>query len=582
MTDVPARVDSHGRWRSLLRWIGRVGVLLYLVLLLATGIRGLQGAVSDVSMWDLQNTSTLLRFLQDLATLWIVDFVRPIPIGALAMLAVGVPGGPQQAQGRRWLGLLFGAALTVLLLVVEEGRFPAGVRGVLAAGGCLLGAWMATAAARGIASLARRAALIAAVALSMVTAGTGVAYLALESAPLSFSAPPVTSEQKRHAYRVLDAARTAKGEVRRLRLTADDVNFLVAWGLSLGSPDRKGAVILRPGHAEAQASVRVPGGWLRGGFLNVVAAGALAIDDGRPRVRLERLRVGRLGVPDAILASAAPVVVWAMRADPDTRKLVKSVARLHFEQDAVEVVLQPRTIHPRILASLLARLGARPDVLAATQDQLQYLVGVAPALPVGDERFAAFVRAALARAMQRSLTSDPALENRAAVFALAVLLGHRRIEDFIGPVTTPQIRRLAAQHVGRVTVRGRSDWTQHFWISAGLALVSAETVSDAAGLLKEELDAGGGSGFSFGDLLADRAGTRFSLATTHDAAAARAMQNRLSGRWPLDDVFPQAADLPEGVQDAELTSVYGGVGGAPYQRLIAEIERRLDGCAALR
>ena len=337
-----------------------------------------------------------------------------------------------------------------------------------------------------------------------------------------------------------------------------------------------------PGHAEAQASVRVPGSWLRGRFLNVVAAGALAIDDGRPRVRLERLRVGRLGIPDAILASASPFVVWAMRADPDTRKLVKSVARLHFEQDAVEVVLQPRTIHPRILASLLARLGARPDVLAATQDQLQYLVGVAPALPVGDERFAAFVRAAFARAMQRSLMSDPALENRAAVFALAVLLGHRRIEDFIGPVTTPQIRRLAAQHVGAVTVRGRSDWTQHFWISAGLALVSAETVSDAAGLLKEELDAGGGSGFSFGDLLADRAGTRFSLAATHDAPAARAMQNRLSGRWPLDDLFPQAADLPEGVQDAELTSIYGGVGGAPYQRLIAEIERRLDGCAALR
>ena len=582
MTDSPPRVDPHGRWRSRLLWIGRVGVLLYLVLLLATGIRGLQGAVSDVSMWDLQNTPTLLRFLQDLATLWIVDFIRPIPIGALAMLAVGVPGGAPQARGRRWLGLLVGAALTALLLAVEEGRFPPGVRGVLAAGGCLLGAWMATAAARGIASLARRAALIAAVALSMVIAGTGVAYLALESAPLPFSAPPVTSEQKRHVYRVLDAARTAKGEVRRLRLTANDVNFLVAWGLSLGSPDRKGTVILMPGHAEAQASVRVPGSWLRGRFLNVVAAGALAIDDGRPRVRLERLRVGRLGIPDAILASASPFVVWAMRADPDTRKLVKSVARLHFEQDAVEVVLQPRTIHPRILASLLARLGARPDVLAATRDQLQYLVGVAPALPVGDERFAAFVRAAFARAMQRSLMSDPALENRAAVFALAVLLGHRRVEDFIGPVTTPQIRRLAAQHVGTVTVRGRSDWTQHFWISAGLALVSAETVSDAAGLLKEELDAGGGSGFSFGDLLADRAGTRFALAATHDAAAARAMQSRLSGRWPLDDLFPRAADLPEGVQDAELTSIYGGVGGAPYQRLIAEIERRLDECAALR
>jgi hypothetical protein len=581
MTESQAQANRHARWRSLLPWIGRVGVLLYLVLLGATGIRELRGAVADVSIFDLQNTPTLLRFLRDLATLWIVDFIRPMPLGALAMLAVGVPGGQQPARVRRWLGLLVGEALTALLVAVEEGRFPIGMRGALAAGGCLLGAWMAMAAARGIVSLVRRAALIAAVALSVATVGTGLAYLALESAPLPFSALPVTSEQKRHVYRVLAAAHAANGDVRRLRLTAHDVNFLLAWGLSLGSPDRKGAVVLMPGHAQAQASVRVPSGWLRGRFVNVVAVGAMAIDDGRLRLRLERLRVGRLDVPDAILASASPFVVWAMRADPDTWKQVTSVARLHFHQDAVEVVLQPKS-HPRIMASLLARLGAKPDVLAATQDQVQYLVSVAQVLPVGDDRFAAFVRAAFVRAKQRSQMSDPALENRAAVFALATLLGHRRIEDFIGPVTTPQVRRLAAQHVGRVTLRGRRDWTQHFWISAGLALSSGETVSDAAGLFKEELDADGGSGFSFGDLLADRAGTRFALAATHDAAAGRAMQDRLSGRWPLDDLFPQAADLPEGIQDAELTSVYGGVGGIPYQRLVMEIERRLDGSALLR
>ena len=580
---VASYVEPPSRRRSLPLWLGRIGVFLYLVLLLATGIRGLRGAVADVSIWDLQNTHMLLRWLRDLATLWMVDFVRPIPIGALAMLAVGAPDNPQQTRRRwRFLGLLAGALLTVLLVVAEQGRSPAAMRTILALGGCLLGAWVGTAALRGIGPLARRIALMLAVVAGLTMAATGLAYLAVEPAPLPFSAAPLTSEQKRHVYGVLEAARSGDDEVRRLRLTAHDVNFLLAWGLSLGSPDRKGTVVLMPGHAEAQASLRLPSGWLRGGYVNVVAAGALAVDRGRPRLRLERLRVGRFAVPGVILAGASPLAVWAVRADPDTRELVKAILGLRLEQDAVEMVFQPRSVHPRLMASLLARLGAKPDVLAATQDHLQYLVGVAPTIPSGEDRFTAFVRAAFLHARQRSQGSEPTLENRAAVFALAVLLGHRRVEDFIGPVSTPEIRRLAAKRVGRVSVRGRDDWTQHFWVSAGLALLSAETVSDAAGLLKEELDAGGGSGFSFGDLLADRAGTRFALAATRDVAAARAMQNRLSGRWPLDDLFPRAADLPEGIQDAELTSKYGAVGGGPYQALVAEIERRLDRCAALR
>ena len=61
--------------------------------------------------------------------------------------------------------------------------------------------------------------------------------------------------------------------------------------------------------------------------------------------------------------------------------------------------------------------------------------------------------------------------------------------------------------------RRRADWTRHFTLSGGLTVMSAVGPSDAAGLLKEELDADGGSGFSFGDLMADRAGTTFAEKT---------------------------------------------------------------------
>ena len=108
-------------------------------------------------------------------------------------------------------------------------------------------------------------------------------------------------------------------------------------------------------------------------------------------------------------------------------------------------------------------------------------------------------------------------------------------------------------------------------------------MSDGAGLFKEETDSGeGGSGFSFADLLADRAGTEFALAATRDARSARKMQKRLSAGFSVDDVFPDAAGLPESIPDAELQSKYGGVGGVGYEKVVADIERRLSTCPALR
>jgi hypothetical protein len=106
-------------------------------------------------------------------------------------------------------------------------------------------------------------------------------------------------------------------------------------------------------------------------------------------------------------------------------------------------------------------------------------------------------------------------------------------------------------------------------------------MSDQVGVLKEELDADGGSGFSFADLLADRSGTAFAVAATRDEEAARAVQERLSHGFRVDDVFPPAADLPEGLPDREFQSRYGGVGGAQYQKVVAELDRRLSRCALL-
>ena len=77
---------------------------------------------------------------------------------------------------------------------------------------------------------------------------------------------------------------------------------------------------------------------------------------------------------------------------------------------------------------------------------------------------------------------------------------------------------------------------------------------------KELDDSRNSSGFSFNDLGADRAGTRFGemAAASYQGAAHLSRQVERSLREP--DFFPVIANLPEYMTEAEFKRRYGGVG----------------------
>jgi hypothetical protein len=59
------------------------------------------------------------------------------------------------------------------------------------------------------------------------------------------------------------------------------------------------------------------------------------------------------------------------------------------------------------------------------------------------------------------------------------------------------------------------------------------------------------------------------------------MQARLARDVAVDDLFPPAADLPENLTVEQFRRDFGGVGSTRYRAKMAEIEARLDRCAAL-
>ena len=117
----------------------------------------------------------------------------------------------------------------------------------------------------------------------------------------------------------------------------------------------------------------------------------------------------------------------------------------------------------------------------------------------------------------------------------------------------------------------------HFIYSAGIALATQQGIGIAAGEFKELLDSGGGSGFSFADLAADRAGIHFVAAATSSESSARQFQRDMIVNTSESAFFPDIAGLREGLSEVEFEQFYGSIQSERYRAQVALIDQRIAG-----
>jgi uncharacterized protein YfiM (DUF2279 family) len=182
-----------------------------------------------------------------------------------------------------------------------------------------------------------------------------------------------------------------------------------------------------------------------------------------------------------------------------------------------------------------------------------------------------------ALARQRSANGDGARENRAALITLAFFAFGRDLSTIIPAAASWQ----AAVPV-TVTLYGRDDTAQHFLVSAALAVEGGSPLTNAIGVFREVDDSrrtGTGKGFSFQDLVADRAGTRFG---TLAAKSPERLQSALTAGVKESDFMPAFSDLAEEIPEAQFKKRYGGVGSPQYNEILADIEGRVARTPLLR
>jgi uncharacterized protein YfiM (DUF2279 family) len=250
------------------------------------------------------------------------------------------------------------------------------------------------------------------------------------------------------------------------------------------------------------------------------------------------------------------------------------VKKVGIADGRLELTFEWRADLPdRLRTALLPR--AEQERLRPYQERLAELTR-------GGDRAAALSLADLASdllrlAGERGGDADAAAENRAALFVLAVYTSGKGLASAV-PAAADWPRPVAR----KLTLGARVDFAQHFSISAALAAGAGGPFADAVGVYKEIDDSRRGSGFSFADIAADRAGTRFGETATASAASARKVQALARAGLRESDVMVAARDLPEAMPEAEFKRRFGGVDAPAYARMIAAIDGRIAALPAYR
>ncbi len=169
-------------------------------------------------------------------------------------------------------------------------------------------------------------------------------------------------------------------------------------------------------------------------------------------------------------------------------------------------------------------------------------------------------------AESRSRHGDPVLENAALLSLLGTWSRGKPLDGLVpGDIERPQ-RFLMKLH-------RRRDFAQHFLFSAALAARGDSALSNAVGLFKEIMDTEHGTGFSFTDIAANVAGSRFGELAVSERAAT--LQQALADGVTDGDLLPVIDDLPEFMDTAAFEAQFGRVGSPSYEAMMSDIHGRI-------
>jgi hypothetical protein len=390
---------------------------------------------------------------------------------------------------------------------------------------------------------------------------------------------PLSFDKVSRVQRLIENNRPAhlkQGQVKKIQINEADLNMVVDYAISQGlATDHVFADIqLKNHHAQIDMTIILPATPM-GEYLNL----RMTMKSAEKQVSILSLQVGKIRVPGWMVN---PVI----RFIHSKGMALKAYHEVFESMDAVQsILIQNKTLHMvyEWNPDQIKRLKERSKVIFLPQLHQKKMIHYMNRL---QEILSSFEHKAVSLAhvlpaifstarLQAAISNDAVSENTAALQALAL---YANGTDLSGFISQPLQKEIKPRVERRLTLKKRNDLAKHYLISAGLAVSGGSRLANFIGLAKEVDDSDGGSGFSFADLAADRAGVRLAeLAVASDDTAAQ-LQAAMQAVQAENEFMPAIDHLPEGIQTLEFKKRYTDLDTDAYQKVDEEISRRLSQC----
>ena len=357
-------------------------------------------------------------------------------------------------------------------------------------------------------------------------------------------------------------------KVRNIALTEEDLTAVANYILTRKSLDGFAQANIFDKRLVILATVKMP---VRYGnyYLNL----KLIADDAEPRAFIKQVKAGFIALPKPLVRMLFWWLTRTTRLGRYVQMTLPLIQEVRIGDGRLRIALNwDREVMGEVqdLVADLAdkeRMRIYHSKLAELvgQSQLRRFIGLATLL-----------RPLFALAKERSELGggDAREENRALILVLAAYANGKSLYSAIySGMVSPNLAQREVLLIRRV------DAAQHFTTSAVLAISGHRAFADMVGLAKEFNDTHGGSGFSFIDLAADRAGALFGKMAVTSEESARRVQAILSQSSEESIFMPGVKDLPENLGYEDFAKQFGNIDSPEFQALKKKIEERIAGCA---
>ncbi len=394
-------------------------------------------------------------------------------------------------------------------------------------------------------------------------------FFGIESTPMLAQNHSLAPTDVTRINKIVEQARGNKQRsvaIRHMEITERDLNLLAAYGLA--RQDKLQVQVDLEKNVVGISAMYILPKTIFGQYLNL----RVLLYQEQGRFFVDNILLGHLSLPGWMVNPMLHFVhARFLENSEDYRSVLDAVHAVNLEDDKLDVIYEWRK-------ELIARLRLKGSQMILSSAQRELLViynnriaEITQLLRYQRVALSQLLRPLFQFAQQRSLAgNDPIAENRALLLITGMYVMGVNLSKVIGD--NPSIVQPRGM---RLHLLGRNDLMQHFVISAALTVAAGGGIANALGLLKELDDSKGGTGFSFADLLADKAGVRVAEIAVKSPEHAVLLQGRMATIRRDTEFMPPYDHLPEGIAALEFKRRYQHLDSKEYKVVDDEIERRI-------